>query len=109
MLYRPRTLCVLEYGSLDDSGRMALSFKKALNVFDRFRCKELLACFPTYSCGNMLDDVKLASVLDCISDCDMDDCLFHGRSTFSLSRLIFSSELSENITSNASLLLKQFY
>lgn len=83
MLYQPHTLCVLEYGSLNDSGRMALSFKKALNVFDRFRCKELLACFPTYSCGNMLDDVKLASVLDCISDCSIDDRLFHGRSTFS--------------------------
>ncbi len=54
-----------------------------LSVFDRFRCKELLACFPTYSCGNMLDDVKLASVLDCISDCGIDDRLFHGRSTFS--------------------------
>lgn len=91
MLYRPRTLCVLEYRSLDDSGRMALSFKKALNVFDRFRCKELLACFPTYSCGNMLDDVKLASVLDCISDCGIDDRLFQGRSTFSLSRLILLS------------------
>lgn len=88
MLYRPRTLCVLEYGRLDDSGRMALSFKKALNVFDRFRCKELLARFPTYSCWNMLDDVKLASVLDCISDCSIDDRLFHGRPISIFSRHI---------------------